>query len=216
MKMKRALIALGIIAFLVVIIPLTMQAYYITIALVVGALILWHRELWSLITTRRLPPFDERVKENINKSQRNGFLFFFLVIAFLMLPFGTGALGKFNIAYVLGGLLVVGGLVYLLSYLFYDRVEPGLNEKWQKMFRIFLTVAAVSVAVFIISVFLHNAIYALLIQWFGEDFWNQASMPDEPVFFIISVFIAPLGIVIGLLGSLVIYIKGLCSKVGMA
>jgi hypothetical protein len=216
MKTKRALIAISIVALLVIIVLISIEAYYVTIALIAGALIFGHRELWSLLTKRRLPPFDERVKENIDKSVRNSFLFFVLVIAFLLLPFGTGTLGKFNIAYVLCGLLVLGGLVYLLSYLYYDRVGPKLNENWLKLFRIFMTVAGVSVAVFIISVFLHNAIYALLIQWFGEDFWSRASMPDEPVFFFISVFIAPLGFIVGFLGSLVIYIKGLCSKVSAA
>lgn len=210
MKKKRALITISIVTLIIAILLISIKAYYVTIALVVGALIFGHRELWSLATKRRLPPFDERVKTNIDKSVRNGFIFFVMIIAFLLLPFGTGIIGRPDVVYILGGLLLSGGLVYLLSYLFYDRVEPRLSEKWMKIFRIFLILAAVSVAAFIISVFLHNAIYALLIQWFGEDF----NMTDEPVFFIIAVIVAPLGLIVGLIGCLVIFIKGLFGKIG--
>ena len=213
MKTKRALIAIAIVTLIIFIVLISIKAYYVTIALIAGALIFGHRELWSLITKRKLQPFDERVKTNIDKSIRNGFLFFVLMIAFIMLPFGTGIFGHPDVTYILGGLLLSGGLVYLLSYLFYDRVEPRLNKKWLKLFRIFLIVVGVSVATFIISVFLHNALYALFITWFGEDFWSRINMPDEPVFFIIAVIIAPLGLIVGLLGSLVIYVKGLCRKV---
>ena len=183
------------------------------VSFLILVLIFGHRELWSLVTKRRLPPFDERVKTNMDKSVRNGFLFFVLAIALMMLPFSGVITRGPGISYVLGGLLLSGGLVYLLSYLFYDRVEPGLNEKWMKLFRIFLIVAGVSVAIGIISIFLHNAVYALITYWFGEGFWARVNVPDEPVFFIIGVIIAPLGFIVGFLGVAVIYIKGLCTKV---
>ena len=67
------------------------------------------------------------------------------------------------------------------------------------MMKIFLMVTGISVAVFIISVFLHNAIGGLF------------SM-EEPVFFFIAVFIAPLTFTVGIIGSLVIFLKGLFSK----
>jgi len=37
-------------------------------------------------------------------------------------------------------------------------------------------------------------------------------MPDEPVFFFISVFIAPLGFAVGIIVSLIIFLKGLFSR----
>ena len=211
MKTQRILLAVSIAALMVAIILISLRAYYVTIALIVGTLIMGHRELWSLLRRRKLPPIDERVRENVSKSIRNGFIFFALALAFLMLPFSTILISEPVTVHVLGGLLLSGGAVYLLSYLFYDRAGPRLNEKWLKMLRIFLVVAGISAGTFIISVFLHNAIYGLVIQWFGADFWDRIGMPDEPVFFFIAL-LSVVAFAVGIIGSLVIFIKGLFSK----
>jgi hypothetical protein len=68
-----------------------------------------------------------------------------------------------------------------------------------KMLRTFLLIAGISLATFVISVFMHNALSGL----FGVE---------EPVFFCIAVFVAPLAFVVGLIGSLVFFIMGLASK----
>jgi len=199
MKTKRAFLAVSITALILTIILISLKAYYVVIALIVGALVIGHRELWSLIRTRKLPPIDERVRENTSKSIRNGFIFFAVAIALLMLPFSTLLIETPNTVHVLGGLFVSAGMVYLLSYLFYDRVEPKLDERGLKMLKTFLLVAGVSLVAFIISVFLHNAISGLF-------------EIEEPAFFFIAVFIAPLALAVGLIGSLVLFIKGLLSK----
>jgi len=87
MKTKRVLLVISIIALVLVVALISVRAYYLTIALVVGTLIMGHREIWSLLRTKRLPPMDERIRENTGKSIRNGFIFFALVSAFLMLFF---------------------------------------------------------------------------------------------------------------------------------
>ncbi len=199
MKTKRVLLAFSIIVVILVIILISLRAYYVTVALVVGALIMSYREIWSLIRKRKLPPIDERVRENTSKAIRNGFIFFAMASAFLMLPFTVFLTEAPSTVHVLGGLFLSGGAVYLLSYIFYDRVEPGLNERRLKMIKTFLLIAGISLAAFIISVFLHNAISGL----FGLE---------EPVFFTIAVFITPLAFAVGLIGSLVIFVKGLLSK----
>ena len=168
--------------------------------------------MWSLLRRRKLPPLDERVRENAGKSIRNGFIFFLLASAFLMLPFTVKLIEAPDTVHVLGGLFISAGAVYLLSYLFYDRVEPKLGERGLKMLRIFLLVAGISLGAFIISVFLHNAIYGLFIHFFGADFWDRIGISEEPVFFIIAVFVCPLAFAVGLIGSLVLFIKGLFSK----
>ena len=196
MRTKRTLLAISISAFIVCIVLISIRAYYVAIALVVGTLLFGHRELWSLLTNRRLPPFDERVRINIVKAVRNAFIFLVLALAFLMLPFTVSITNGSNTANILGGLFVSGGAVYVLSYIFHDRVEPKLSERRLKMLKIFLMVAGISLAVFILSVFLHNALSGLF-------------KIEEPVFFFIAVFIAPLGFAVGLIGSLVIFIQGL-------
>ncbi len=58
----------------------------------------------------------------------------------------------------------------------------------------FLLVMALSAGVFVVSVVLHNVIYGL----FGIE---------EPVFFIIAVFLCPAAFLFGATGSIVLIIK---------
>lgn len=67
------------------------------------------------------------------------------------------------------------------------------------MLKKFLILGGASVAVFFLSAFLHNVLSGL----FGIE---------EPVFFTIAVIVAPLGLAVGLIGSLVIFLKGLLSR----
>jgi len=211
MKSKRAFLAVSITTLVVTIILISLRAYYIVIALIVGLLLLGHREFWSLIRRRKLPPIDERVRENTSKSIRNGFIFLVIALVFLMLPFSVRIIETPNTVHVLGGLFLSAGAVYLFSYLFYDRVKPKLDEGRLKMLKIFLLVAGISLGVFIISVFLHNAIYGVFIHFLGEDFWERIGIGDEPVFFIIAL-LSVVSFVVGIIGSLVMFIKGLFSK----
>ncbi len=198
-KTKRAFLAVSITTLIVAIMLVSLRAYYVAIALVVGALLIGHREFWSLIRKRKMPPIDERVRENTSKSIRNGFIFLIIALAFLMLPFSVRIIETPNTVHVLGGLFLSAGAVYLFSYLFYDRVKPKLDEGRLKMLKTFLLVTGISLGAFIISIFLHNVIRGLF------DI-------EEPVFFVIAVFISPLAFAIGIIGSLVIFIKGLFSK----
>ncbi len=211
MKTKKLFLAVSITALILTIILISLKAYYVAVALVVGMLLMGHRELWSLIRRRKLPAIDERVRENVSKSIRNGFIFLVIALAFLMLPFSVRLTETPNTVHILGGLFLSGGAVYLLSYLFYDRVQPTLGEGGLRILKIFLLVAGISLGTFIISVALHNVIYGLLILWFGEDFWDRIGVGDEPVFFIIAL-LSIVGFAIGLIGSLVIFLKGLFSK----
>jgi len=212
MKAKRALIAIAITALIVTLILISLKAYYVAVALVVGTLIMGHREVWSLIRRRELPAIDERVKENVSKSVRNGFIFLVIALAFLMLPFSVRLIETPDTVHLLGGLFLSGGIVYLFSYLFYDRVQPGLITRESKILRTFLLITGISFAAFIISVFLHNAIYALFILWFGEGFCDRNGVGHDRVFFIISLLSA-VAFVVGVIGSLVIFIKRLFSRV---
>jgi uncharacterized membrane protein len=199
MKTKRAFLVVSITALILTIILISLKAYYVVIALIVGTLVLGHRELWSLITTRKLPPVDERVRESSSKAVRNGFVFFAVATAFLMLFFTVNQTANPEIVHVLGGLFFSAVVVYLLSYFFYDRAEPKLDERELKLMKTFLLVAGISLGAFIISVFLHNVISGLL----GVE---------EPVFFVIATIISPLALAVGIIGSLVLFTKGLISK----
>ncbi len=209
MRTKKVFLVVSITALVMTIALIAEKAYYVALALAVGALLMGHRELWSLIRKKKLPPIDERVRENTGKSIRNGFIFFAVATAFLMLPFSVRLVETPETVHVLGGLFVAAGAVYLISYLYYDRVAPGLGEKGMKMLRRFLLVAGIALGAFIISVILHNAIYGLFIHFFGADFWDRTGIGDEPVFFFIAVILCPLAFAVGITGSLVIFVRGL-------
>jgi hypothetical protein len=199
MKTKKLFWAIFITALVVTIVLIARAQYYVAVALIVGTLIMRHRELWSLIRKRQLPPVDERVRENTGKAIRNGFIFFAVVTALLMLPFGGVVTGNLHTVHILGAIFLAAGLAYLLSYLFYDRAEPKMAERRLRMLKMFLLITGLSIGSFIISVFLHNAVSALL----GVE---------EPVFFCVAVIVAPLALVVGLIGSLVFFIMGLSGK----
>lgn len=198
MKTKRVLIGISIAAVISAVILISLKAYYVLVAIVIGGLLIGHRELWSLLTTKKLPPFDERVKENTSKAIRNGFVFFALASVVLMLIFSVNREWKPELLHVMCGLFITAGAVYLLSYLFFDRAQPNLSARRLRMLKKFLILAGSSVAVFILGAFLHN-----IVSLFGIE---------EAVFFTIATIIAPLGLVVGLIASLVIFIMGLIAQ----
>ncbi len=199
MKAKKILCVVFITALVIALVMIALEQYYVAVALVVGTVIMRHRELWSLIKERTLPPVDERARENTSRAIRNGFVFFAVVTAFLLLPFSVRLTEEPVTVHVLSVLFLSVGLVYMLSYLFYDRVEPRMMENYLRKFRLFLMIAGLLLGIGIISIFLHNAISGL----FGFE---------EPVFFIIGVIVAPLGLVAGIVGSLVFFIMGLAGR----
>ncbi|MFC2040984.1 hypothetical protein ACFLTY_01520 [Chloroflexota bacterium] len=211
MKTKRLFLSIFITALILTIVLISVKAYYVAVALIAGTLIMAHRELWSLIRKRKLPPVDERVRENTGKAVRNSFIFLIGALAFLMLPFSVRLIETPETVHVLGGLFVSAGVVYLLSYLFYDRAGPKFDERGLKTLKRFLLVAGISLGAFIISVFLHNAVYGLFMLWFGADFWERTGVGDEPVFFF-AALLSVVAFVVGIIGSLVVFIKGLFSK----
>lgn len=211
MKTSRAFLAVSIAALVLAIILIFLKTYYVAIALIVGTLIMGYPELWSSVAGRRLPPLDERVRENVGKSMRNGFISFAIALAGLMLFFSINRRAEPDILFVLAGLFLSAGVVYLLSYLHYDRAEPKLDERGAKKLRTFLLIAGISAGAFVVSFILHNVIYGLFIIWFGADFWDRTGLVDEPVFFFIAL-LSLVALAVGLIGSLVIFIKGLFGK----
>ena len=197
--MKKFLWAVFILALLVVVVLIAAEQYYVAVTLLVGLVILGHREIWSLLRRRKLPPMDERVRENTGKAVRNGFIYFAAATALLILPFTEIITENVQTVHVLAGLFLSAGLVYLVSYLYYDRVEPKMDGKLLKLMKAFLIITGLSVGVFIVSVFLHNVISNLF------DI-------EEAVFFIIAVFISPAALAAGIIGSLMLFIIGLCRR----
>ena len=54
---------------------------------------------------------------------------------------------------------------------------------------------------------MHNAIYALFIVLFGADFWERTGLGDEPFFFILALIVCPIAFLVGVIGSIILFIK---------
>jgi len=74
-----------------------------------------------------------------------------------------------------------------------------LDEKELRRLKKFLQVAGIAAGACITSVILHNAVSAVL----GLE---------EPVFFVIAVILSPGAIAVGLIGSLVIFARGVVRR----
>lgn len=188
-----------IVTLVITVLLIAVEQYYVAIALFLGIIIMWHREIWSLLARRRMPPVDERVRENTNRAIRNGFIYFAVATAFLMMPFGEVVTDRLDTSHTLGALFLSSGLVYMLSYLFYDRAGLEMPPERTKLLKKFLVVSVISLPIFLVGTFMHNALYALF------NF-------EEPVFFVIAVIVAPLVLIVGLLGSLVLFFMGLFGR----
>lgn len=199
MKLRWALIVYSAVSILGLMLLLSRENIYIVAALIVGMLLLGHRELWSLIRYRRLPVIDERVRENLTNAMRLTGGFFFIATIVLILALRFNVFHDVSTGLIISVQLVAVGLVYLLSYHYYDRVRPNLGGRAMRWLRIFMITAGVSLSTIALAIALHNLISA----WF--DF-------EEAFFFVLGLLVAPSVLALSLLGSLAIFIRGLFAS----
>lgn len=69
-----------------------------------------------------------------------------------------------------------------------------VKEKVGGILKKFLILTGASSVGFFVSFILHNVIYGLFIRFFGQDFWDRIGVSDEPFFFIMAIFVCPIGI----------------------
>jgi hypothetical protein len=199
MKIKYILIAYSVISILGLMLLLSRENIYIVIALALGIILLWHREIWSLIKNRRLPVIDERVKNNLSNAMKLTGIFFFIANVVLILLLRFNVFRDTPTGLIISGQLMVIGLVYLISYHYYERVLPNLGERAIYFLRICLITAGLSLSTIALAIVLHN----LVSYWFGFE---------DAFFFILGLLVAPAIFAISLLGCLLIYIKGIWTS----
>jgi len=196
MKTRLILIAYAIISLLGLMMLLSRENVYVVLALIIGFLLLGNRELWSLFRYRRLPGIDERVKNNLTSAMRLTGVFFFIISIVLILMMRFNVFHDTPKELIISGQLVIVGIVYLVGYHYYDRVRPNLGEKAMRWLKIFLITAGLSLSTIALAIVLHNLVSA----WFGFE---------DAFFFILGLLVAPAVLAISMLGSLVIFLKGL-------
>lgn len=82
-----------------------------------------------------------------------------------------------------------------------------LKEKVKGRLKKFLLLTGISSVGFFVSIVLHNILYALFIYLFGQDFWERTGLGDEPFFFFLAIILCPIGFLVGVIGSMVLFIK---------
>ena len=97
------------------------------------------------------------------------------------------------------------GIAFCLLGLLVVVLTARLGEA--RVRKVFFVLTGASAAGIPICAILHNLLYGLLIICFGESFWEKHGMSDEPVFFILAIFVCPALFVIGSVGSAVCLIK---------
>jgi predicted transporter len=199
MKIRWILIIYAAISVLGLMMLLSRENVYVVLALVLGFLLLGHRELWSFVRYRRPPIIDERVRDNLTSAMKLTGVFFFIASIVLILMM------RFNIFHdtpkelIVSGLLVIVGVVYLIGYHYYDRVRPNLGERATYWLRRCMITAGLSLSTIALAITLHNMVSA----WFGFE---------EAFFFILGLLVAPAILIASLLGSMAVYIKGLWTS----
>ena len=140
------------------------------------------------------------------KRKLNWSIFWALVgvfIAFVGIVLGIPLL--FQRVLVSGLFLAISGA--LLLSLGITLLMLTVKGKTKGIFRKFQLLTGASAVGIPVSILLHNAIYGLFIHFFGANFWERIGLGDEPFFFILAIIICPIGFLVGVVGSIVLFIK---------
>lgn len=92
------------------------------------------------------------------------------------------------------GIGIGAGIAIVFVLLIKRKMPEGVFKKY-------LILASASLAGFFIFVALHNVISGLLSHYLNKEI-------EEPVFFILATIVCPLGLLVGIIGSIVQLIKG--------
>jgi len=82
-----------------------------------------------------------------------------------------------------------------------------VRAKLDKIFKGFLLLTSSSAVGVFVSILLHGVVYGLFILLFGEGFWDKIGISDEPLFFIMAIFVCPVAYLVGTVGSIVLVVR---------
>jgi hypothetical protein len=119
---------------------------------------------------------------------------FVAVACVFLIPAAREAIANVFMAISGAALFFLGAALILLAV---KRQPPATPRR-------FLILSGASAAGIPASVLLHNAIYGLLIHWFGHDFWDRIGLADEPVFFFLAILICPASFLVGAIGTVLL------------
>ena len=128
---------------------------------------------------------------------------FIVILSYFMIPaFRTREFFRF--------VSIFGVIFFLLgiALIFFT-----IREKIKGLLKKFLILTGASAIGIPIGVILHNLFYGLFIVLFGADFWERTGLGDEPFFFILALIVCPIAFLVGVIGSLILFIKKKKKKI---
>jgi hypothetical protein len=120
--------------------------------------------------------------------------------------FITAFIPAFRGSIFLWFITVSGAIFFLLGVAL---IFLTVKEKVGGMLKKFLLLTGASAAGFIISVFLHNAFYGLGVMTGHMPVLSRSMEVFHVAFFIMAIFVCPIGFLVGAVGSIVLAIKKL-------
>ena len=103
--------------------------------------------------------------------------------------------------------IIVPSVFALFLILSIPELIFAIRQRLEKLLKRFLILTGASALGIFVSFILHNAIYGIFIYFFGEGFWERIGMSDEPFFFVLAVIICPIAFLVGIVGSIVLFVK---------
>jgi len=122
---------------------------------------------------------------------------FTLIVGYITIPIFSRYMGFYFI--------IVSGIIFFLLGI--ALIFLSVKERMDRLLKKFLILTGASAIGIPIGILLHNLFYALFIKLFGTDFWERIGMGDEPFFFILATIVCPIGFLVGVIGSIVMFIK---------
>lgn len=139
-------------------------------------------------------------------SPRQSFLLLYLLTgAGILTPFLLMNLDVLRLLYGLP-LILLPFLIIIATFFVVVAIRRGrtalarleMPEKYSP--KHFLLLLWLTAQAFLLGIVLHNAIYGLFILLSGWGFWDRFG--DEPVFFMIAIFVVPAGFIVGAIGRM--------------
>ncbi len=110
-------------------------------------------------------------------------------------------------AYTIPLMFVSWAAFFVLGLALIVLIKKRKAEGPQGRLKKFLLLTGASAVGFPVFAVLHNLVYALFIYFFGQDFWERIGLGDEPFFFIMAVIVCPIGFLVGMIGSIILFVK---------
>ena len=122
---------------------------------------------------------------------------FVLIAAFFFLPIpDTLRRILFPVMGVIGVFFtILGGILIYMA----------VKLKVEKKLKVYFILTGAAAAAFLVSIVLHNLVYALFILLFGEGFWGAEG--DEPFFFLVAFIACPVVFLVGVIGGITTLLK---------